>query len=220
MRTRLANILTNSHRRRCCGRLVLGAAGLAVVALAEPDGAIAQSREIYLGSTPPRESSGNNSRGGPYSAPPTSVPMQRPPGWQRQQSETDGLLEDALEDLARGRVLDARRLLEMVVEQFGNTPSADEARRLLAPIYANIRGQAASPSAAADASPGIDQQRFDPVRPASAQSDEIGQEAADRIWKSEVNRVRLLEQDFRANVGDRIFFGEASAELGDRKSVV
>ena len=200
---------------------MLGAAGLAVAALAHADSANAQSRENYPGNTGSRESGGFTSRGGSYAAPSHPTPLQRPPGWQRQQSETDGLLEDAMEDLARGRLPDARRLLEMVIEQFGNTASADEARRLLAPIYANLRSKNPSPgAAAASGTSNSDTPRFDPVRPASVRPFDDEQENADRKWKSEVVRVRLLEQDLRSNVGDRIFFGEGSAELGARSRVV
>lgn len=214
------------------------------IAAAPLGDAIAQSRDVYLGSTGSRDSR-SPSYAPPTYVPPTYVPpAPRPYGWQRRGSETDGLLEDALEDLARGRILEARRFLEMVVEQFGNTASADEARRLLAPIYAGMPGQTRSPivsppavtqpTSSSNELPGpgwIDGARTEtghtdsparsPQRPTATETVGVGLEtAAERKWKLDANRVRLLEQEFRANVGDRIFFGEASAELGSRSRVV
>ena len=240
-----------SARRYAQRALVL--AGLGFVALAPTLASIndvaAQSREVYLGS-----GTTQGSRTSPYAqpnGPPAGYtpPAQRPYGWQRQSSETDGLLEDALDDLQRGRVLEARRLLEMVVEQFGNTASADEARRLLAPIYARMHGQPRPPAASAQPSASsqpattqpvtggpppagwaertpaapapIDPRTNEAQRQAATDAGGIGLEmAAERKWKLDANRVRVLTEEFRDNVGDRIFFSEASAELGARSRVI
>ena len=179
----------------------------------------AQSREYYSGGAGERR----------Y---PTAPAYQRPYGYQRQQSETDGLLEDAMADLSRGRLREARRLLELVIEGFPNSPAADEARRLLAPIYAGGRdpGPSVGLPAPQPAGPSVNQrwgntanseaERADPVRPASAPLGQSPDATSERQWQTEVRRVRVLDQEFRANVGDRVFFSEASVELGSRSRVV
>ena len=237
--------------QRLLGRLAVAVVGCAMFTgvLAISDPAAAQSRDTYFGNT--------SGRNGPY-APPAQRPYRS-----RQLSETDGLLEDALDDLSRGRVLDARRLLELVVERFANTPAADEARRLLAPIYASGRSQgvpipglpipgvpvpggANGPAASLPSAPSgawgqpsrsnaahSETERAPaPVISAPMTSGPItsgsmatarganADAAAERQWQTEVRRVRLLDQDFRSNVGDRVFFGEASTELGSHSRVV
>ena len=225
--------------------LTISLGGSLVLSVALPGPAAAQSREIYIG--------GTGGRSGPY-----APPMQRPYR-ERRQSETDGLLEDALDDLSRGRLLDARRLLELVVEQFPSTPAADEARRLLAPIYASGRGPN-SPAPGVANVPAVSPQRTTPQAWDDARGNsgrEFGRDsgradapldapanapwaetkravsapfaaapgadldaAAERQWQTEVRRVRALDQDFRSNIGDRVFFGESSTELGSHSRVV
>lgn len=199
----------------------LGISGLAVVA-----DVAAQSREVYIGSTGTRD---RDPRGpaypGAYSGA-QQQPQQRSYGYgaQRHQTETDGLLEDALEDLARGRVTQARRLLELVIEGFADTRSADEARRLLAPIYAGTgRHPGAMPPPQPDANAGLG--RNGPIRPASIPAPlpppiPERDAGAERQRKAELVRLHTLDQDFRANVGDRVFFAEASTDLGARSRVV
>ncbi len=180
--------------------------------------AAAQSREIYMGSTSGRD---RDPRGTAY---PGNQPRSYGTGVDRQQSETDGLLEDALADLARGRVLEARRLLELVVERFSNTQSAEDARRLLAPIYAGS-GRPPGGTPVPDTNTG-QEARPDGIRPASIPAP--GPErtvperdaSAERQRRAEIVRLRSLDQDFRSNVGDRVFFAEASTELGARSRVV
>ena len=193
-------------------------AGLGLSALAVIADVAAQSREVYIGSTGNRDA-----RSQAY---PGAQQQQRSTGYgsQRQLSETDGLLEDAVEDLARGRITQARRLLELVIEGFSDSRSADEARRLLAPIYA---GTGRAPSAMPPPQPNAPAEvgRNDPIHPASipasipspmpAQLPERDA-TAERQRKAELVRLRSLNQDFRSNVGDRVFFAEASTDLGTR----
>ena len=207
--------------------LLAGLAGLGAAQLIPAGHALAQqSRDVYMGST--------NGRSGPYGAPTQPPQYQMPTGRPRQPSETDGLLEDALDDLSRGRLLEARRLLELVIERFAGTPSADEARRLLAPIYASGRGPGQpAPPPLQPADQALNRGRSDigqeepvrgdfgrrtPLLPAAASIPD--RDPAERQWQTEVRRVRALDQDFRANVGDRIFFGEASIDIGSRSRVV
>ena len=214
MRANQSCLRCGSRWRGC---LVIAVASLVAAAAMPLNEAEAQSREYYNGATGGRGS-------------PSPPPYQRPYGNQRQQSETDGLLEDALADLSRGRLREARRLLELVIEGFPNSPAADEARRLLAPIYAGGRGPGPGLPAPLPANPSTNPswsnavngnaERADPVRPASAPLGQSRDATAERQWQTEVRRVRALDQEFRANVGDRVFFSEASVELGSRSRVV
>ena len=157
-------------------------AGLGLSALAVIADVAAQSREVYIGSTGNRDAR-----------------SQAYPGAQQQQRSTGYGSQ-------RQRITQARRLLELVIEGFSDSRSADEARRLLAPIYA---GTGRAPSAMPPPQPNAPAEvgRNDPIHPASipasipspmpAQLPERDA-TAERQRKSELVRLRSLNQDFRS----------------------
>ena len=226
-----------------CGGLLRSRwwAGAAALLLLGPAGeTFAQSREIYLGTSRAERNAS------PYA---NTRPDPRLGRGQRAEFEAERLIADAHGDLSRGRPLEARRLLEIVIERYPDTAGADEARRMLAPIYSadpraprpgslhpgatdratDERGPVSpsarlpagrpippnpNPEPARDAGPKrVEAPRGEPAPPSQ-------ESAPGSAWSTEIRRVRALDQDFRASVGDRVFFGDASAELGSKARTV
>lgn len=178
------------------------AAALPLLTLAATPEAGAQSREVYIGATPDRS--------GGYAG-------RRSLGVGRLEFEAEGLLDQARRSLERGNPMEARQVLEMVIERYAQTPAADEARRMLAPIYSASAGPAGAPlRPSTEASP----RHTQTPEPPPAIHHDASRDELERPWNTEVRHGRNLEKDFRTNVGDRVFFGDASIELGAKARVV
>lgn len=179
------------------------------------DVALSQSREVLIG----------------------TFGVQREPRTERgRQSEIERLFEDARSDMARGRPLEARRMLEIVIERYPETAGADEARRMLAPIYGAEAEPARPAQRGTDAGPPLPRlttnsateneqplpRAIEAIRTGSAPltAERHSDAAAGSSGSTEVRRARAFEQDFRSSVGDRVFFGDASVELGSKARTV
>ena len=204
------------RRVPCRGRAIsqfvaisLMASALSWVAL---PAAFAQSREVFIGSTGPRDRVQGDFRG-------TAYPWDGRSTSQLTRSQTDRMLHDAYRELSDGRPLEARRILERIIEFYPQDPAADEARQVLVPIYASGAHGGARPPANGRASPL--QPAALPAPPSMPPATVPKVEThVDQPWKTDIRRVRALDLDFRNNVGDRIFFGEASADIGARSRLL
>lgn len=132
----------------------------------------------------------------------------------------------------REREADAQRMLAVIRESLerGDRATAETQFEILqgrhpdSDAYAAAQGlmrSAAAPPAAAPPPPPMPPAvaaRTVPTEPAPVERGAPGQ--ASRPWSTEIRRVKALTQDFQASTGDRIFFGEGSADLGSRARVV
>ena len=125
--------------------------------------------------------------------------------------------ERALGAIEAGKPAEGQRLLEQLVARSPGSPLANEARRRLAEIYARAF---APPDAAVAAAPA----------PATAGRD--GAVAAEpptlaalppdkpAAWRDRARRTHRFEGMLGAEVGDRVFFGLSSSDVGARARVV
>lgn len=128
-------------------------------------------------------------------------------------------LEDARELLSLGNLLEGRRRLEILVARYPTAAASDEARRELARLYAPTADAAGSASERAGQGPGGVQRdggAHVPVNLGAPAPSSGGAARAQDAWIGEPRMARAAEQDFRLFVGDRVFFGDRSAELGSR----
>lgn len=107
--------------------------------------------------------------------------------------------EQALEALRLGRSEEAQFRLESLIARFPASPFADGARAKVVDIYT------APLSASSRSSLGMPPET---VAPGTAGS-----------WQIEVRHATPLTDDFRAKVGDRVFFAPGSVELGARAAI-
>jgi outer membrane protein OmpA-like peptidoglycan-associated protein len=125
----------------------------------------------------------------------------------------------AREDLARGDTHEGRRRLEVLVARYPETAAAEEARRELGRLYSGAPSRAVTDRSGPSLALSPPDPRGDPPAssgPASrfgaalpaARSGEVQSPRSDSRF------LHALAQDFQLNVGDRVFFGEASADLG------
>lgn len=143
-------------------------------------------------------------------------------------------MEDAQDALDRGRVLEARRLLEAIIERFPHSHASDQARRALAPIYATEEqrqqhwpASVLSPRAFAEVPQTQPRQSSGPERSAvreaatpAEQAPGLSRAQGHGVRGFDPRQLRSIIQDFRTNVADRVFFGESSVELGSRSRLV
>lgn len=139
--------------------------------------------------------------------------------------EAGRLLAEAREHLARGNARESRRRLEVLVARYPDTAAADEARRELGRVYAREQPSmrerqersapslALSPADPRSDSGGTVRQLVNPGLPVSVEKvpDSGTEQSPDGL-----RVTRAIQQEFRLSIGDRVFFGEASAELGSR----
>lgn len=125
--------------------------------------------------------------------------------------EATALLETALGELDSGHLARAQRHFELLVARYPDTAAATRARRHLAELYGRLD---ASRSAAAPAA----------VKPVAHAAPPRAQP---RTWSTQVHPGavrtdpgRTLGQRLRLEVGDRVFFGPGSADLGARAHAV
>lgn len=115
---------------------------------------------------------------------------------QQSQRARQALLDNAESELASGRESSAQRLLERLIADAPDTDEAKRARGHLANLY---RGTPSVSRAGADLPWAL------------------GRGQSDRSPRVRPTRVSgALEDQFVSDVGDRIFFGAGSAELGTR----
>jgi peptidoglycan-associated lipoprotein len=185
-------------------RLQIGAA--AVLALGFVIGATAASaedsaeREILIGTM---------RLGGPSAFPGAAERGSDP-------MEAEALLESAVGELDSGRLARAQRQFEALVARHPDSTAAARARRHLAALYGRLERprQTAAPAPAKPA-----------VR-AAASAPSASAQARDG-WSTEVHRGSArteasagLARRLRLEVGDRVFFGPGSADLGARAHMV
>jgi peptidoglycan-associated lipoprotein len=177
---------------------------LSVIAL--PDGpAFSQSREVLLGRF-----------GDPAvpTVPPETAPSLTPSA-RSLERDAHRRLQDARDDLAAGHTQAARRQFEVLVHNYSDTEAAEAARQELARIYAADRP-------AADGNRGRRLGSQDRSGGASAgRQEQSGPTAASRRGPTDLARAAdmrnaQLSHDLRSSAGDRIFFGNGSADLGAR----
>lgn len=126
------------------------------------------------------------------------------------------LLETARQDHAQGHPEIAQRVLEVLIARYPDSPLTDTARRELFEIYAaneNVAG--ASKNNRSARAPTQDPPFATAPIPAP-----VGNAPASGTWRTSVVNFRRLQDEFRNGVGDRVFFGDGSAELGSRARAV
>lgn len=194
-----------------CGSL-LASLCVAAALLALPSAVNAQSRQIFGGGSS-RSDSNQSARS--YQGP----------------AEIAEMIDAARADLARGRVFEARRVLEAVIERYPDSRVADEARRLLAPIYSadgRMQGENHMQLGNPDRVPvplsdsrgprhdaGALRETAAPAEPKNAARLEAGTRHA-----LNSRQLKYIIHDYRNHVADRVFFGDASVEIGSRSRPV
>ncbi len=198
-------------------RLVLLGAGLIAGGVSAHSLSVyAQSREVFIGATGGR--------------PGSQLPSRYPEGGQGPNSfeaEAARMVEAAQRYLSAGRLREARRLLETVVERDPDSRIADHARRLLAPIYSADSDRSPTQSILRDgggprgnwppSAQGRSEANGEALRETAA-PDAV--QAMPPRQTTDSRQLRALQNDFRGGVGDRVFFGDASVELGAKSRVV
>jgi peptidoglycan-associated lipoprotein len=137
------------------------------------------------------------------------------------------LLDEARRSLSVGQVLEARRRLEMLVGRYPDSTSAEEARIELAQIYAQPVGDRGPPPAGPNSSGrspdtrSVSESRV--PAPAGGAGRVVAVAVATRNEPSpgvdptrDGSAATTMAARLRESVGDRVFFGEGSAELGGR----
>jgi peptidoglycan-associated lipoprotein len=196
-----------------CGAVVLACGSLLL--LQAGDGAarsaLAQSREVLVGLS---------GRGVPATPGwPARGPAPRATGLDQQSARE---LDEALGVLALGNLREGRRRLEVLVVRYPEAAASDQARRELARLYALSADTTRSGSASGRPAHGPGGVKLDddggarlPVSlgPPAASGSVI---PAQNVRIEERNVGRAAAQDFRLYVGDRVFFGDRSAEPDSR----
>lgn len=131
------------------------------------------------------------------------------------------LFERALGAIEAGRPQDGQRLLEQLVARSPGSLIADDARRRLAEIYA--RAFAATPAAATPSATAAASVPSDPVAEAAATSASTTPVVKPQViddkpaaWRDRARRTHRFEGMLGAEVGDRVFFGVSSSDVGTR----
>jgi peptidoglycan-associated lipoprotein len=127
-------------------------------------------------------------------------------GWRSNAAERQAAryLEDARMVLEDGNALEGRRRLEILVARFPDTKAADEARVHLSRLYNE---------------PARNTARGTSVRPGGERTETSTSVAADvrpgpQASIAETRFAAAAEWDLRITSGDRVFFGDGSADLG------
>jgi peptidoglycan-associated lipoprotein len=131
------------------------------------------------------------------------------------------MLADALTALEQGDIMLGRRRLEVLVERFPDSLAASSARHELGRLYRDqtltgrTQEESARPRWLSPAPPPTPTARETATRPGSTEAPpvEVRSAADDR-------RLQALARDFQIAAGDRVFFAEASADLGAKPRAV
>jgi outer membrane protein OmpA-like peptidoglycan-associated protein len=135
-----------------------------------------------------------------------------------QEIESDRLMANARRDLANGEIIDAVIQLQDLVRRYPGSTAAVEGRRVLGRLDQTLSAGRATAADGADsaASPGGQGRAQAQSGPALGDTlDPDSRKVRNSAWGGEYRRLQL-DQEFREATGDRIFFGNASAELGAR----
>lgn len=163
--------------------------GLIVLTLSEHAVAQTSSREVFIGGFATRAAEPDTSRDA-----------------QHARSAAHGLA-DALVALERGDVMIGRRQLEQIVVEYPGTLAASTARRELDQLLG-----VAPPGGVLETTSTVSPDPRSPVRTSNSHSPA----GADHGRGIDARRRRALALDFQVTAGDRVFFGEAAADLGAR----
>ncbi|MGE5512173.1 MAG: OmpA family protein [Bacteroidota bacterium] len=140
-----------------------------------------------------------------------------------QEGYASRMLADAQDDLAHGRASEGRRRLEILVARYPETDAAVAARGELGRLYAREQATAEQSTPAREPTtrhwPSLALSPADPRVDAGGRARQTPAVGAERS-NADRRVLETIEQDFRLNVGDRVFFGAASAELGARARAV
>ncbi|MFM9941585.1 MAG: OmpA family protein [Hyphomicrobiaceae bacterium] len=136
------------------------------------------------------------------------------------EAEAQRMLDVIRQSLARGDIATANGQFEILQARHADTDAYGEARALMtrapeAPARSPTVTARPAPTEAPMATERSAAAIPTPPPPVTTRPAQPGQP-----WTTEIRRVRALTQDFQASTGDRIFFGEASAELGSRARAV
>ena len=192
-------------------RLASLAVAAVIVALMSSPSAIAQSREVLIG---------------------TMTTGEAEPGPDHVRASEE-LLADGIAALERGDVMLGRRRLEVLVERYPETNAAAVARDELGALYSTrqARGFLAvrdagdpRPSAVRPPEPeaavgrGAEAEAEARTAPEGAGEREL---SLARLRQAEgERRLRVLALDFQMAAGDRVFFAESSSDLGAKARAV
>lgn len=131
--------------------------------------------------------------------------------------------------LADGDITTAQRLFERMIAEDPASPEAQEARRRLGAIYrGEITATPAKPDGATrpaaldtiDSSAVATPESRSPARPVAATERPAPELVQPQPWRSRARPSQRFEELLRVDVGDRIFFGLSSAEIGSRARAV
>lgn len=227
--SRVVHAVNSGTIRRRRGRH-LGLLGLTVIAgllVGNRSPVFAQdapAREIMLGAVG-KHRQPDGSDGGTAIAPQAT---------QTSTARAAAMLAAARGQLEQSQPFTARKILESIIEREPIGPVSDEARRLLAPIYAGnygTRGVVEGPREGfalpghRDPPPGA---RVGKSRENSLKDVAVRRDSDNAASLASFNRpsnlspraTRLLENEFRSRVGDRVFFGEASTDVGAKSRAI
>jgi outer membrane protein OmpA-like peptidoglycan-associated protein len=164
------------------------------------------------------QGSGSNWRmplGGPDRAEPAAGSTDGRDSRDRLEATARRLLVGARKDIAEDRGEIGERVLEQLVARYPDTPAASEARRELYLIWGRKLGSGANGTVQGWMAPTAPQ-----GGPRAAEGAKVGVgaagPAAPPAWRTSIKSHRRLQDDLRHGVGDRIFFGPGSDELGGR----
>lgn len=118
--------------------------------------------------------------------------------------------ERALGAIEAGKLVDGQHLLEQLVARVPASPLANDARRRLSEIYARAFAPPA-PDVAAPAAPAV---------AAKSSADAATPSDKPAAWRDRARRTHRFEGMLGAEVGDRVFFGLASSDIGARARIV
>lgn len=134
----------------------------------------------------------------------------RPFGRGRNDTQSDAarMLDHARQALERGDPTTAQQQLELLVDRHPNSQAASIARRELSRAMEASRSGVPVPAGppAIGPSPELPTLHRPPIDTARS--------------STRIQKVRLLDEDFRAHAGDRVFFAEGMADLGARARAV
>ncbi len=153
----------------------------------------------------------------------TDVSAQGRSRFEGDEHEAARIYADAKDDLAAGDKYGTQRLLERLVARYPETQAAANARRDLHQLYNEQFRQAERrdsprevPPPPVIAPPSTSAQSLPPPIPPQARIDPGPSAPAGLAADIAPERLQALTEDFKSNVGDRIFFAEGTADVGTR----
>lgn len=127
----------------------------------------------------------------------------------REEAEARRLYEDAADDLAQGHKDSARRLLELLIARYPDSQSAAVARHDIIKLYAGDQPGFASSAPRSSLGAGRSAVAAPPPLTPAAPPVVDG-------WHPRIKHATTPQEELIAAAGDRVFFSEASADLGQK----